>query len=168
VQLANYRASEDWAKLREAQAQALTEPETGMVVSLDIGDPDDIHPANKQEVGRRLSLLARARTYGEADLIAHGPLLAGIEIRGREVRVRFAHARGLRSADDAPIRGFELAGADGRFSPASAQIGGGEVQLVSAAVSEPCAVRYAFADHPGANLENGAGLPAAPFRSDAG
>jgi sialate O-acetylesterase len=167
VQLANYRASEDWAKLREAQAQALTEPQTGMIVALDIGDADDIHPTNKQEVGRRLSLLARAHTYGEADLIAHGPCLSRIEIQGREVRVRFAFARGLRSADDAPIRGFELAGADGRFSPASAQISGDEVQLVCAAVSEPCAVRYAFADNPGANLENGAGLPAAPFRTDA-
>lgn len=166
VQLANYRSSSDWPLLREAQAQALSEPETGMAVSIDIGEPDDIHPKNKQEVGRRLSLLARARTYGEAGLLAEGPRLSGVAIEGREVRVRFDHAQGLRTADGGAPRGFFLAGSDARFVPARARIAGEDVWLEADEVPEPRAVRYAFADNPDANLVNEGGLPAMPFRTD--
>ncbi|HKO92498.1 MAG TPA: sialate O-acetylesterase [Polyangiaceae bacterium] len=166
VQLANYRASLDWARLREAQSDALSEPETGMVISLDIGDSQDIHPKNKQEVARRLSLLARSRTYGERELVADSPRVERVSISGREVRVRFAHARGLCTADGGPVRGFALAGPLGRFELARAQIVGDEVWLEAPGLSEPRAVRYAWADDPDANLQNGAGLPAAPFRSD--
>lgn len=168
VQLANYRSSPDWARLREAQAQVLSEPATGMVVAIDIGEPDDIHPKNKQEVGRRLALLARARTYGE-DLICEGPRMAEVEILGQEVRVRFESARGLRSDGGGELRGFSVAGAEGQFVPARARIAGEEVWLDAAAagVAAPRAVRYAFSDNPDANLVNEAGLPAAPFRTDA-
>lgn len=167
VQLANHRATPDWPKLREAQARLLCEPETGMVVSIDVGDPNDIHPRNKRAIGHRLSLLARARTYGESGVVADGPALAGLDIRGSEVHVRFANALGLRCAKGEAPRGFELAAADGRYVAAAARIQGDTVVLSSAAVPEPVAVRYAWADDPDANLENGAGLPAAPFRTDA-
>jgi len=166
VQLANFRASPDWPRLREAQAHALSEPETGMVISLDVGDSQDIHPKNKQEVGRRLSLLALSRTYGDSELWADSPQVNRVSIAGREVRVRFAHGRGLRTADGGPVRGFALAGPLGRFELARGQIVGEEVWLEAPGLSEPLAVRYAWADDPDANLQNGAGLPAAPFRSD--
>jgi sialate O-acetylesterase len=166
VQLANFRASTGWPRLREAQARALSEPATGMAVSLDIGDPLDIHPKNKQEVARRLSLLACAHTYGEREVVAEGPRVTGVEIQGERVRVRFAHARGLRTRDVGPPRGFALAGSEGGFRAANASIVGEEVWLECSAVAEPCAVRYAWADDPDVNLENAAGLPAEPFRSD--
>jgi sialate O-acetylesterase len=166
VQLANFRAAGDWPRLREAQAQALSEPETGMAVSLDIGEALDIHPKNKQEVGRRLSLLARSRCYGERELVAHGPRVIGMEVRGREVRVRFAQARGLRTSDGTAVRGFTLAGPTGPFEAARAQIVGEEVWLECPSIRQPCAVRYAWADDPDVNLQNAAGLPAEPFRSD--
>jgi sialate O-acetylesterase len=166
VQLANFRATPGWPRLREAQARARCEPETGMVVSIDIGDALDIHPKNKQEVGRRLSLLARAHAYGERELVAEGPQLARVQINGREVRVKFAHALGLRTRDGGPVRGFALAGADGKFVDVEARIVGEEVWLESAALPAPHAVRYAFADNPEVNLENSAGLPAEPFRTD--
>jgi sialate O-acetylesterase len=116
VQLANFRGAGDWPRLREAQAQALSEPQTGMAVSLDIGESLDIHPKNKQEVGRRLSLLARAHCYGERELSAEGPRVAQVVIRGREVRVRFSQARGLRTSDGLAVRGFALAGPTGPFA----------------------------------------------------
>jgi len=166
VQLANFRAAGDWPRLREAQAQALSEPETGMALSLDIGEALDIHPKNKQEVGRRLSLLARARCYGERELIAEGPRVAQVDIRGQQVRVRFSSARGLRTSDGAAVRGFAIAGATGAFEAARAQIVGEEVWLECPSIRQPCAVRYAWADDPHVNLQNAAGLPAEPFRSD--
>jgi sialate O-acetylesterase len=167
VQLANFSASAAWPLLREAQAATRNEPETDFVVTLDIGDSKDIHPTNKQEVGRRLSLLARARTYGEA-VVHHGPRLRSIAIEGRQVRVRFDDADGLRTRDGQAVRGFFLAGPSGAFAPARAQIDGSTVVLGASDVHEPRAARYAFSDDPDANLENGAGLPAEPFRTDAG
>lgn len=166
VQLANYVASASWPLLREAQAEACTEPETGMVVTLDIGDANDIHPTNKQEVGRRLSLWARARAYGETSLVHEGPRLARVLSDGPRARVKLANADGLRTCDGQPPRGFSVAGGDGRYVPARAVIEGDEVLLTSPDVPSPCSVRYAFTDHLEVNLENGAGLPAAPFRTD--
>lgn len=168
VQLANYRASEGWPLLREAQATTRSEPDTGMVVTIDIGDPYDIHPTNKQEVGRRLALLARARTYGEAELAHEGPRLERVRVEGARVSVQLRGAEGLRTRDGGPVRGFALAGRDGRFVAARAEIDGEGVIVTSPEVPEPHAVRYAFAADPDANLENGAGLPAEPFRTDAG
>jgi sialate O-acetylesterase len=166
VQLANYSASPTWPLLREAQAEAASEPETGMVVTLDIGDERDIHPTNKQEVGRRLALWARARTYGEAGLAHQGPTLERVRIEGAIVRVRFAQAEGLATSDGDAPRGFTLAGSDGGHQPASAHVEGSEVVLSSERVPAPCAVRYAFVDTLRVNLCNRAGLPAAPFRTD--
>jgi sialate O-acetylesterase len=167
VQLANYAATAHWPRLREAQAQAASEPQTGMVVTFDIGNPNDIHPTNKQEVGRRLSLWARARVYGEPSLAHEGPTLAAVTIERSLARVRLANAAGLRTSDGHAPRGFTLAGADGRHVPASARIEGDEVLLSCADVPRPSAVRYAFVDTLAANLQNAAGLPAAPFRTDA-
>jgi sialate O-acetylesterase len=167
VQLANYAATAHWPRLREAQAQAASEPQAGMVVTFDIGNPNDIHPTNKQEVGRRLSLWARARVYGEASLPHESPELVGVTIEGPLARVRLAHAEGLRTSDGHAPRGFTLAGADGRHVPASARIEGDEVVLSCADVARPSAVRYAFVDTLAANLQNAAGLPATPFRTDA-
>lgn len=166
VQLANFTATPTWPLLREAQAEAASEPATGMIVTLDIGDPRDIHPTNKQEVGRRLALLARARTYGEASLPHAGPQLEQATIEGSRVRVRFTHAEGLTTSDGQPPRGFTLAGPDGRHHPARAHIQASDVWLESAHVSAPRAVRYAFVDTLDANLQNAARLPAAPFRTD--
>jgi sialate O-acetylesterase len=137
-----------------------------MVVSLDIGDARDIHPANKQEVGRRLALWARARTYGESGLPHEGPRLAGVSIEGRLVRVRFDHAEGLMTSDGEPPRGFTLAGDAGRHEPARARIEAGDVVLECPGIEAPRAVRYGFVDTFDANLQNAAGLPAAPFRTD--
>jgi sialate O-acetylesterase len=166
VQLANFTATPTWPLLREAQAEAASEPATGMVVTLDIGDPRDIHPTNKQEVGRRLALWARARTYGEASLAHAGPGLERVSIEGSRARVRFSHAEGLTTSDGRAPRGFTLAGPDGRHQPAQARIEAGDVWLESASVGSPRAVRYAFVDTLDANLQNAAGLPAAPFRTD--
>jgi sialate O-acetylesterase len=166
VQLANFRAAGDWPRLREAQAQALSEPMTGMALAIDVGDPLDIHPRNKQEVARRLSLLARAHCYGERELEAQGPRVASFELQGALARVRWSHARGLSTRDGGAVRGFELAGRDGLFQAAAARIVGEEIWVESPAVSEPCALRYGWADDPDVNLQNAAGLPAEPFRSD--
>jgi sialate O-acetylesterase len=112
VQLAGYGASPTWPLLREAQAQALVEPATGMAVAIDLGDRLDIHPRNKQEVGRRLALIALGQTYGEP-VDFSGPTLDRTEIQGNQARIRFRHARGLRTRDGAAsVLGFELAGAD--------------------------------------------------------
>ena len=168
VQLANYVAPASWPLLREAQAEAEAEPGAAMVVTIDVGDSNDIHPTNKQEVGRRLSLLARALSYGEAALEHRGPRLSRIEVAGERAWVELSSARGLRARGAEELRGFELAGADGQYHPAAAQIDGERVCLLTPRVPKPCAVRYAWAADPDANLENAAGLPAAPFRTDAG
>jgi sialate O-acetylesterase len=171
VQLANYRDPADpggttWAALREAQAQALALPNTGMAVTIDIGDPRNIHPADKQEVGRRLALIAKARVYGITEEIS-GPVPAAFERAGGAFRIRFRDTAGGLTAADRPLQSFELAGQDRKFHPASAEISGDDDVVVrSPAVPDPVAVRYAWRNAPDANLFNGAGLPAAPFRSD--
>ena len=161
-----------WAELRESQAMALSLPGTAMAVTIDIGDPDDIHPQNKPEVGRRLALLALDRVYGHG--VAPGscsPMLRQVAVAEDRAAmvVSWDHVGGgLRiRAGGSQLLGFELAGADQRFVPATAQIDGTDSVVVTAAeIAEPVAVRYAFRDVPVANLVNSAGLPAAPFRSD--
>ena len=171
VQLANYQDPHDpggltWATLREAQAQALDLPATGMAVTIDIGDAKDIHPHDKQEVGRRLALLAKAKTYGITGDFS-GPVFLATERAGAGLRVSFRYADGGLTAADKPLQSFVVAGADRKFHPATAVIAGDAVLVQSPAVPEPVAVRYAWGNNPDANLYNGAGLPAAPFRSDA-
>jgi sialate O-acetylesterase len=165
VQLAGFQASGTWPMLREAQASALSEPRTGMVTAIDIGEARDIHPRNKQEVGLRLARLARAKVYGENALEAEGPSFERMQIEAGRITVHFSHARGLRSRTLGTPRGFELAAADGCFHEASARIQDQQVILESAAVPKPVAVRYAWQDDPDATLENAAGLPALPFRA---
>jgi len=169
VQLANLQRKTDptdreWAFQREAQAKVLALPHTGMAVTIDIGDPNNIHPTNKQDVGRRLALVALADTYGRTEECS-GPRLAGMKRDKAALRLTFTHAAGLRSADP-DLPGFELAGPDHGFYPATARIEGESIVVRSDRVPEPVAVRYAWHNAPPAPLYNGADLPAAPFRSD--
>lgn len=172
VQLPNYmkRAEEpgesNWAELREAQLMTLRYPATGMAITIDIGDPDDIHPGNKREVGSRLALLAAKVAYNE-DIVASGPLYESMKIEGNTVRLRFASVgSGLKSSDPSGLKGFTVAGTDGKFCIADALIEGDEVIVSSPRVPMPVAVRYAWADNPECSLINREGLPASPFRTD--
>ena len=170
VQLPNFIQAYDptdrtWARLREAQAAGLQLPKTGMAVTIDCGDPKDIHPQNKPTVGRRLAAIALSQTYG-VPCDWSGPRFAGATREGAAMRVRFTHADTGLIAEGKPPTAFELAGADRKFHPATASIDRDTVIVKSPAVPEPVAVRYAWTNDPVANLFNGAGLPAAPFRSD--
>jgi len=169
VQLANYaRVSEqsDWPLLRESQSMALELRNTAMAVTIDIGDPQDIHPRNKQDVGLRLALAARAIAYGE-QLTYSGPIYRQVTRDGSRLRIWFDHVgKGLRTRDGHPPVGFLIAGADGVFVPARAAIDGDTVVVWSEQVSDPVAVRYAWAADPENNLQNSEGLPASPFRTD--
>jgi sialate O-acetylesterase len=170
VQLPNLAGDDNdasWMLVREATLKALRLPRTGMAVTVDIGDPKDIHPKNKQDVGRRLSLWALGEVYGREVPATSGPLPAGHEIRGSEMVVSFKHtAGGLRAKDGAAPKGFLIAGPDHQWLPADARIDGDKVVLSNSAVAKPVAVRYAWARNPDANLINSAGLPASPFRTD--
>ena len=169
VQIAPFRYENDQgqaAELREAQMMTLRAPQTGMVVTMDIGNPDNIHPRNKQEVGRRLALWALAKTYERENIVFSGPLYKSMKIEGDRIRISFDHAEGLKTRDGAPPTCFTIAGADRQFHPATATIEGDTIVVSCAQVSQPIAVRYAWgtADQP--NLCNGAGLPASSFRTD--
>jgi len=163
VQLANYDRGSTWPHLREAQQGVLALPHTGMAVAIDIGEVDDIHPPNKQEVGRRLALIALAKLEGR-NLEYSGPVFRELRREGATLRVLFDHAAGLTS-HDRDIVSIEIAGADRRFVPAAAVIDGHSLLVSSPSVPEPVAVRYAWHNIPDARLYNGAGLPAVPFRS---
>ena len=172
VQLANFREREaepplesPWAEVRDAQRRAVALPNTAMAVAIDIGDADDIHPGNKQEVGRRLALAALARQYGRAEEYS-GPLYREARFAGDEVEIRFDHAAGLTTAGGADVTGFALAGADRKFVWANARIEGERVIVRSDVVPAPQSVRYGWGNNPAANLTNRAGLPASPFRTD--
>ncbi len=167
VQLANFsvRNSVTWAELREAQNMALDLPSTGVAVAIDIGNPRDIHPRNKQEVGRRLALSAVGQFHGK-DLVWSGPSYTGMKVRGKVVRLSFDHvAGGMAARGGGELKGFTIAGADKKFVPARARIVKDTV-LVEGDVARPVAVRYAWESNPDCNLINDAGLPASPFRTD--
>jgi len=169
VQLPNYADGEPrgrkWARLREAQAAALKLPATAMAVAIDAGEPDNLHPTEKREVARRLALVAKARIY-ELQVDWSGPVFASATREGPALRVRFEHAATGLIAHDRPVQALEIAGADKVFHAATAKIAGDTLLVSSPAVKEPVAVRYAWSNAPAANLYNGSGLPAAPFRSD--
>jgi sialate O-acetylesterase len=171
VQLANWHANKaepdesDWAELREAQLMTLREPQTGMAVTIDIGDENDIHPRNKLDVGRRLAAWALAGSYNQK-VIPSGPLLDRYTVKDNEVRIRFKHAEGFKTSDGGALKGFAIAGEDRRFVWADARIEGDAVIVSSAKISKPIAVRYGWADNPIANLYNKSGFPASPFRTD--
>jgi sialate O-acetylesterase len=156
-----------WPFLREAQTQvAHTLPNSGIAVGIELGDPLTIHPANKQEVGRRLALVALEKVYS-IPVESSGPQFDSIQREGGKLRIRFTHAEGL-SSKDGPPKHFAIAAADKHFVWADATIENDSVIVSSQHVPQPMFVRYAWADNPsGCNLYNAAGLPAAPFRSDA-
>ena len=172
VQLANFMARHDhptesaWAELREAQALTTNLDNTGVSCTIDIGMEKDIHPSNKQDVGHRLALIARAKTYGQ-NVEFSGPLYKSYEMMGHCIRIHFDHTTGgLKTNDDRPVTGFAIAGPDHVWHWATATIDGNSVIVSSDKVKFPVAVRYAWADNPARNLYNGANLPAFPFRTD--
>lgn len=170
VQLANFGdenevVNRSWARLREAQAKALDLPNTGMAVTIDIGDAHNIHPRNKQEVGRRLALIARTKLYGIAPEVT-GPVFASATREKRFIRVRFAHSGDELIAHGESVRSLEVAGEDKVFFPAAGTIEADSLLVRSPDVKEPVAVRYAWKNAPDANLYGDNGLPVPPFRSD--
>jgi sialate O-acetylesterase len=154
------------AELREAQLLSLKVPNTGMVVTTDIGDRTTIHPANKQEVGRRLALWALAKTYGRDSLTFSGPLFEKIDIEGNKITVHFTQTNGGLFSKGGPLTYFEIAGDDQIYVPAKAEIIGETVEVWSDKINKPVAVRFGWNENANPNLYNGAGLPASPFRSD--
>jgi sialate O-acetylesterase len=172
VSLANYQpvsaAPQDhaWAELREAQAMAAkTLPNCGIAMAIDIGDAADIHPLNKQEVGRRLALSAMAITYGK-NIEWSGPWYHSMETTGNGIRLKFDHAQSGLVARGDKLTGFAIAGEDRKFVSADAVIDGTTVLVSSPAVAKPLAVRYGWDANPACNLSNKDGLPAVPFRTD--
>jgi sialate O-acetylesterase len=163
VQIAPYSGMTP--EIREAQLlTAKSVKNTAMAVTLDCGDADDIHPANKAPVGARLALAARAVAYGEK-LEYSGPVFDSMKVGGATAVLHFTHAGGL-VAKDGELKGFTVAGADRIFRPAKAEILGETVVVSADGVTAPVAVRYAWANVPEGNLYNRAGLPASPFRTD--
>jgi sialate O-acetylesterase len=157
-----------WAELREAQTMTLSRlPATGEAVIIDLGEAQDIHPRNKQDVGSRLARWALAHDYGKK-IAAQSPTYKAMERHGNRVLVRFDHVNGgLHAADVAEVRGFAIAGSDRKFVWANARINGRDaVEVWSDQVADPAAVRYAWADNPVCNLYCAEGLPATPFRTD--
>jgi sialate O-acetylesterase len=170
VQLANFTVANDptnrgWARMRDVQAQALKLPATGMAVTIDIGNSKDVHPLNKQDVGRRLALIARTQVYGiPGDY--NGPTFAYVTGEHGSLRVHFTHAGTGLISSGKPVQSLEVAGEDKKFYPAIGKIERDTLLVSARQVPVPLAVRYAWTNAPEANLFNGAGLPATPFRSD--
>ncbi len=174
VQLPNFMepreqpSESNWALMREAQLKTLSVRKTGMAVAIDIGEWNDIHPLNKKEVGRRIALAARKVAYGEENIIYSGPLLQDMDIEESRIILTFTNTgSGLIAKGGGCLKQFAVAGADKHFVWAKAKIINNKVIVWCPEVSNPVAVRYAWADNPeGANLYNKEGLPASPFRTD--
>jgi sialate O-acetylesterase len=166
VQISSFKsdATENWATVREAQRRTLSVADTGMAVSIDVGDPDNVHPPDKQTVGARLALAARALAYGE-NIEYSGPLFRETSLEERGVRVWFDHA-GRLVAKGGTLEGFEIAGDDHHFLDATARIEGPSVLVSSPQIATPKYVRYGWQNAPTVNLFNSAGLPASPFTSE--
>jgi sialate O-acetylesterase len=154
-----------WALVRDAMRKSLAVPHTAMSVNADLGEETDLHPKNKQEIGRRLALCALAKVYGQ-DLPFSGPLYEKHEIIGGEIHVRFQHAQGGLVSKDNALRGFAVAGGDRKWVKANATVQGDRVVVSSPEIHEPEAVRYGWTNYPDGNLTNTSGLPASPFRTD--
>lgn len=172
VQLANFFKREDkpsssaWAELRESQQKALQLINTGMALAIDIGDGEDIHPKNKQEVGKRLALLAANKTYG-IKLVSEGPKMQSYKITGSQIEISYsAVGSGLTTRNGGILKGFAVAGPDKKFYWATAELKGDKVILHAPQVEFPIAIRYAWANNPECNLYNNDGFPAVPFRTD--
>jgi len=178
VQLADFLpekpepAESAWAELREAQTMTMKAlPNTGEAVIIDIGEGNDIHPKNKQDVAKRLARWALAETYKTPGIICRSPLYKSMEKQGSKIVLSFdnvaSNARAWRPFDVAELRGFTIAGADRKFVVAKASIlPDGRIEVSSDAVPDPVAVRYAWADNPVCNMYSAAGLPLTPFRTD--
>lgn len=165
-QVSAQRAASNGPDVREWQTEALKLPATAMAVTVDVGDEHNVHPKNKQDVGDRLCRIALAKTYGRS-IEYSGPQFVGMKSFGAALQLTFSHTTGGLSDHGSTLKGFEVAGADGKFFPATANIDGNTVYVSSPDVDVPTVARYAWAAFPdGCNLYNGAGLPAAPFRTD--
>jgi sialate O-acetylesterase len=173
VQLPNFHRPQEqpsepsgWVTVRDEMFKSLSLANTGMAVTVDIGEADNIHPKDKQDVGKRLALWALSTTYGK-DVCGSGPLYKSMEKRDGQIVLHFDHVcGGLVATGGGPLKGFAVAGADMKFVWANAKIEGDTVVVSSPEVMHPAAVRYAWADNPRCNLANKAGLPASPFRTD--
>lgn len=173
VQLANFMEAKDqpsessWALLRESQLKSLSVPNTGMAVTIDIGEWNDIHPLNKKDVGKRLALAARKLAYKEKNIVYSGPVYKSMKVKGNTIEISFDHIGSGLIAKDGELKQFAVAGADKKFVWANAKIVNNKIIVWSDQIQNPIAVRYAWADNPeGANLYNKEGLPASPFRTD--
>jgi sialate O-acetylesterase len=174
VQLANYMQAQNqpsesnWAELREAQLKTLTAANTAMAVTIDIGEWNDVHPLNKEDVGKRLALGAQKVAYGDKRVVYSGPIYQSMKIEGNKIILAFKHiGGGLVSQGASELKYFAIAGADKKFVWAKAKVQGNKVIVWNDDIPNPAAVRYAWADNPeGANLYNKEGLPASPFRTD--
>jgi sialate O-acetylesterase len=169
VQLSNYApvaASESgWPELRDAQLKTLSVPQTAMAVTIDIGEWNDLHPLNKEDVGKRLALAAQYMAYGDKKAVYSGPIYQSKEIKGDKIILHFTNVgSGLISRNNEPLKYFEIAGPDKKFFQAQTRINGNTITVWSEQVTNPATVRYAWTDNPqGANLYNKEGLPASPF-----
>lgn len=174
VQLANFMAEDnqpadsEWAELREAQTLTLSVPHTGQATIIDIGDADDIHPRNKQDVGKRLALISLNKDYGQKDVVISGPMFKSMEIKGGKAAISFDYVGGglFTTNKYGYVNGFAIAGADNKFVWAKAYIDGDKVIVYNETISNPVSVRYAWGNNPDVNLYNKEGLPAVPFRTD--
>lgn len=174
VQLANFMepaeqpSESQWAELREAQLQTLSVPNTGMAVIIDIGEWNDIHPLNKEYVGKRLASVAKKIAYQEKNIVFAGPVFQSMQIKKNKIILSFTNVgSGLIAKDGGELKHFAIAGADKKFVWAKARIKGNKVEVWNESIASPIAVRYAWADNPDtANLYNKEGLPASPFRTD--
>jgi sialate O-acetylesterase len=178
----------EWAELRESQSLALPLPATGQAVLIDLGESEDYHPRNKRDVGERLARLALAKQYQQS-IAFSGPVFESMKVEGDKIRLKFRHVEGglaaralpatydvvgklkktaplVRNSPESELEGFSICEADRRWVWADAKIEGDTVVVWSKKASHPIAVRYAWADNPTCNLENRAGLPASPFRTD--
>jgi len=173
VQLPNFKApqqlpfeTDGWPIVREQMLQTLAMTNTGMAVTIDIGEEQDIHPKNKQDVGKRLAQWALAKTYGK-DVVACGPLMKSMSKQGNAIVIQFDHlGGGLMTKGDEPLKGFAIANSRKIFVWAEAKIVGDTVVVSNPDIETPTAVRYAWSSNPVGNLFNRAGLPASPFRTD--
>jgi sialate O-acetylesterase len=174
VQLSNFMEAKkqpsesNWALLREAQLKTLSVSNTGMVVTIDIGEWNDIHPLNKKDVGKRLALAARKVAYHDDKAVYSGPIYCSMKIVGNKILLTFNNiGGGLVAKGGRELTNFAIAGADNQFVWAKARIKNGKIEVWNNKIPKPKAVRYAWADNPsGANLYNREGLPASPFRTD--
>lgn len=167
VQLPNIvRDGEGWPLVREAMLQGLRLPHTGMAVTIDLGESDNLHPPRKREVGQRLARWAFADVYGFRDVVGSGPVPERNRVENDRVTIGFRHAETGLVARRGQLAGFVIAGADRVWHAAKAEIKGESVEVFSPEVPHPVAVRYGWKDDPVSTLYNGAGLPASPFRTD--